>query len=158
MSSVYLDETLSGEHHCIGLSKTLARVNGMLAKARHYAPNELKSMYHALFSSHINYGLQVLGQTNNTSVQKIVLHQKAAIRIITFSDFTAHTNLLFKENKLIKFQDQVTLENCLFVYDFFKDTFPRCFNDYFTTLREIYPTRPASMGCYCFIPLYTSAI
>ena len=137
---VYLDETLSGEQHCIGLSKTLARANGMLAKARHYVPDELKSMYHALFSSHINYGLQVWGQTNNTSVQKIVLLQKAAMRIITFSDFRAHTNLLFKEKQILKFQDHVTLENCLFVYDYFKDTLPRCFNNYFKTLREINPT------------------
>ena len=47
---VHLDETLSGNTHCIELSKKLSRANGILAKARHYAPNELKSMYHALFS------------------------------------------------------------------------------------------------------------
>ena len=63
---VYLDETLSGDHHCKELSKILSRANGMLSKARHYAPEELKSMYHALFSSHLTYGLQVWGQTKES--------------------------------------------------------------------------------------------
>ena len=156
---VYLDETLSGDQHCIELSKILARANGMLAKARHYAPSELKSMYHALFSSHVNYGSLVWGQTNNVYVNKICLLQKAALRIITFSDFRAHTNSLFKENKILKFQDQVTLENCLFVYDFFKNTLPRCFNNYFKTLKEIYPsnvsTRNSESGCL-FLPSFSS--
>ena len=60
---VYLDETLTGDQHCNILSKTLSRANGVLAKARHYAPRELRSMYYALFSSHLNYGSQVWGQT-----------------------------------------------------------------------------------------------
>ena len=148
---VYLDETLSGNCHCVELSKKLSRANGILAKARHYAPNELKSMYHALFSSHINYGSQVWGLTNNDCVKKVFLLQKAAIRIITFSDFRAHTNALFKENKILKFQDRVTLDNCLFVYDSLKNKLPRCFKSYFKTLEETYSsnvrTRNSKSGC-----------
>ena len=152
---VHLDETLSGDEHCNKLYKVLSRINGMLSKARHYVPGELKSMYHSLFSSHLNYGSQVWGQTNNVYVNKICLLQKAALRIITFSDFRAHTNLLFKGNKILKFNDQVTLENCLFVYDFLKTTLPRCFNNYFQALKEVYPpsiiTRNSNSNCL-FIP------
>ena len=152
---VYLDETLSGDQHCIELSKKLARANGLLAKARHYAPDEIKSMYHALFSSHMNYGSQVWGQTNNASAKKVFLLQKAAMRIITFSDFRVHTNSLFKENNILKFQDYVTLENCLFIFDFFKKALPPCFDNYFKTLKEMYPsnvcTRNSESG-YLFIP------
>ena len=148
---VYLDETLSGNRHCTELSRKLSRANGILAKARHYAPNELKPMYHALFSSHINYGSQVWGLTNNDCVKKVFLLQKAAIRIITFSDFRAHTNALFKENKILKFQDRVTLDNCLFVYDSLKNKLPRCFKGYFKTLEETYSsnvrTRNSKSGC-----------
>ena len=148
---VYLDETLSGEQHCIQLTKKLARANGMLAKARHFAPTELKSMYHALFSSHIKYGSQVWGQANDTSVNKVFLLQKAALRIITFSDFRAHTNPLFKETKIIKLKDSITLENFLFVYDFLKNRLPRCFDNYFKTLKEVYSsgvrTRNSESGC-----------
>ena len=92
---VSLDETLSGDQHCIELSKKLSRANGMLSKPRHYAPTELRSMYYALFSSHLNYGSQVWGQTNNIYINKISLLQKAALRIITYSNFRVHTSSLF---------------------------------------------------------------
>ena len=72
----FLDETLSGDQHCFELSKTLARANGLLAKARHYAPKELKSMYYALFSSHITYGSQIWGQTNNALYKEYFDYKK----------------------------------------------------------------------------------
>ena len=136
---VYLDETLSGDQHCRELSKVLARAMGMLSKARHYAPGSIKSLYHALFSSHIKYGAQTWGLSNNEHVKNVFLLQKAALRIITFSEFRAHTSVLFKEQKILKFNDQVSLDNCLFVYDFFKNNLPQCFFNYFKTLQESYP-------------------
>ena len=148
---VYLDETLSGDQHCTELAKILSRANGMLSKARHYAPNEIKTMYHALFSSHLNYGSQIWGQANNIHQNKIFLLQKAALRIINFSNFRTHSSPLFKENYILKLNDCVTLENSLFVYDFLKDKLPKCFKNYFKTLKESYNssmnTRNSKSGC-----------
>ena len=131
----------------------------MLSKARHYAPTELKSLYHALFSSHLNYGSQIWGQSNNSSVNQIFILQKAALRIITFSNFRAHTNPLFKENNILKLNDRITLENCLFVYDCLKGKLPICFNNYFQTLTEAYRsnvrTRSSKSG-YLYIPAVKS--
>ena len=92
-----------------------------------------------------------MGTNKNAYVNKVCILQKSAIRIITFSDYNAHTNLLFKENKILKFEDQVTLENCLFAHDFLKNTLPLCFKNYFKTLNEVYSsnvrTRSSSSGC-----------
>ena len=45
---VYVDETLSGNEHCEELTKQLNRANGILAKARYYAPiSLLKKIYYA---------------------------------------------------------------------------------------------------------------
>ena len=42
---IYLNETLSGKHHCELLKKKLNRANGMLSKIRYYVPTEqLKSI------------------------------------------------------------------------------------------------------------------
>jgi len=60
---VHIDSTLSGKAHCTVLASKLRRANGLLSKIRHYVPkNELVSIYHALFSSHLTYGVQVWGQ------------------------------------------------------------------------------------------------
>ena len=54
------------------------------------------------------------------------------MRILTFSDFTAHTNPLYKELKILKIQDSIVLQNCLFVHDYFNDKLPSSFNNIFT--------------------------
>ena len=57
---IHLDETLNGAFHCGTLMKKLKRANGMLCKARHYITNDdLKTLYFAIFSSHLIYGFQI---------------------------------------------------------------------------------------------------
>ena len=68
---VYLDASLNGNQHCNLLVRKLKRANGILSKARHYVPTgELLSIYHAIFSSHLVYGCQILGQSINIFTNK----------------------------------------------------------------------------------------
>ena len=128
---IYLDESLSGIYHCNELTKKLRRANGMLAKVRHYVlENELKSIYHAIFSSLMMYGCQVWGQNKNYAVKKIFKLQKNALRIITFSDFRASTNPLFKKLGILKISDNITLQNCLFVHDALNNKLPSNFKNF----------------------------
>ena len=107
---VYFDEKLSGESHCEELIKKLNRVNGMLAKARHYVPlNELKNVYQAIFSSHLIYGCQIWSQKLLSVTDKISILQKNAVRIMTYSDFNAHSEPLFKQLDILKFKDNIVL-------------------------------------------------
>ena len=69
---VYLDSNISGEAHCKVLASKLRRANGLLSKIRHYVPkNELISIYHALFASHLSYGAQIWGQQRNSHTDVI---------------------------------------------------------------------------------------
>ena len=145
-----MDEFLSGEAHCSELVKKLSRANGMLAKVRHYIPQpELKNVYHAIFESHILYGSQVwtpklLSVTNTISVL-----QKNAMRIITFSEFKAHSEPLFKKLQVLKFTDSIALNNCLFVYDFLNGNLPDSYTGTFSRIQDSdqnYPTRQARTG------------
>ena len=68
----------------------------MLAKARHSVPDlELKHIYQAIFSSHILYGSQVWSSKPLSVTDKILRLQKAAMRIMTFSEFRAHSKVSF---------------------------------------------------------------
>ena len=50
--------------------------------------------------------------------QKSLLNStKNAVRIMTFSDFKAHSEPLFKKLDILKLKDNIVLHNCLFVYD-----------------------------------------
>ena len=68
------------------------------------------------FSSHLNYACQVWGQ-NISDTSKTFILQKEAIRIITFSDFNAHSSPLFKELQVLKLPDIIKLQNCILVHN-----------------------------------------
>ena len=146
---IYLDEFLSGNTQCTELTKKLNRANGMLAKARHYVPEpELKNIYHAIFSSHIQYGSQVWTSKLLSVTEKISRLQKAAMRIMTFSEFRAHSEPLFKKLEILKFSDSISVSNCSFVYDYFNNHLPRSFTNTFFRVEDLYtyPTRQATSG------------
>ena len=90
----------------------------MLARSRDFIPiNELKSIYYAVFSSHLNYACQIWGLSDNQYTDKIFKIQKNALRIMTRAGLNAHGSPLFKSLEILKVHDQITLLNCLFVHD-----------------------------------------
>ena len=155
---IYIDEILMGRDHCEEIIKKLSRANGILAKARHYVPlKHLKNIYFATFSSNVIYGSQVWGQSLHTVIDKISLLQRKAVRLMTFSNFDAHSEPLFKELKILKFKDNIFLQNCLFVHDYFHGNLPKSFNNTFTKVENTHTsfTRNARDG-YIAIPSYNS--
>ena len=151
---IYLDETLSGRFHCQLLQVKLNQSIGMLCKARHYVPHrELISIYYSIFSSHMVYGSQVWGQSNSSHFTKICKLQNRALRVISFSDFEAAADPLYKEYKILKLKNFISLQNCLFVHDFFHNKLPHCFSNYFQVLSEVHSrtTKNLSLDCI-FVP------
>ena len=147
---VYLDATLSGNHHCDILVKTLKIANGMLSKVRHYVPrDELVSIYYAIFSSHLIYGCQIWGQNSNIFNDKIFKLQNRAMRIISFADFHANADPFYKMHKVLKLSDFITLQNCILVHDFLNNKLPHCFKTYFKPVSEIHDinTKASELGC-----------
>ena len=153
-----MDEFLSGDAHCSEFIKKLNRANGMLAKARHYVPDlELKNIYHAIFSSHILYGSQIWTSKLISITDRISRLQKAAMRIITFSEFRERSEPLFKKLEILKFTDSIAVNNCLFVHDYFSKNLPNAFTNTFIRTNDLYnySTRQSSIG-KLFIPTYKS--
>ena len=113
---VILDNKLNGEYHCKELTGKLNRANGMLSKVRHYVPKtELKSIYHAIFASHLRYGCQIWALENTTQVKRIENLQNRAMRIINFEEYRAPSDPIYFEHQLLKLGDMVRLNNCLLV-------------------------------------------
>ena len=65
----------------------------------------LKILYHSFIQPHIMYGLPVWGGCNAQNSKRIVAIQKRAIRTITKSFFSAHTEPRMKKLGLLKFSD-----------------------------------------------------
>ena len=71
-------------------------------------------------------------------MNKISLLQRKAVRILTFSNFRDHTEPLFKEIEIFKVQDNIFLQNCLFVYNYFHGNLPDSFKNTFNKVDDIH--------------------
>ena len=112
---VKIDTTLSWQYYVNDLSIKLNRANALLFKMRKYVSLKiLKSIYFAIFDSYLSYCCLVWAQ-NRSTIQRILILQKKAVRIINFQPRNSHTSPLFKLNFILKFQDKICLENVLFV-------------------------------------------
>jgi hypothetical protein len=146
---VQLDEHLNFTSHISHLSLKLQRANGALSKLRHYVPLEtIKGIYHALFNSHLRYACQTWGLCNSTNSRRILTLQKTAIRLITFSEFRAHSSPLFLELKLLKIFDLVEVLNILFIHQYLNSKLPIDTFHTFTFQKQahLYGTRGSELG------------
>ena len=84
---VKIDTNLSWQYHVNDLSIKLNRANALL------------SIYFAIFDSYLSYCCLVWSQ-NYSTIQRIIILQKKAIRIINLQPRNSHTSPLFKQNSI----------------------------------------------------------
>ena len=124
---VKIDANLSWQHHVNNLSIKLNRANALLFKMRKYVSLKtlIRSIYFAIFDSYLSYCCLVWAQ-NYSTIQRIIILQKKAIRIINLQPRNFHTSPLFKQNSILKFQDKICLENILFISKSLNNSSPSC--------------------------------
>ena len=96
----------------------------------------LRSIYFAIFDFYLSYCYLVWAQ-NYSTIRRIVILQKTAVRIITFQPGNSHTSHLFKQNFILKFQGKICLENILFASKSLKDLSPSVLNTRQIDMRSI---------------------
>ena len=115
---VYLNDSLTWDTHLIVLLPKLNRAVGLLAKRRHYIPKFLlKTIYYSFFNSHLIYACQIWGQTKTDLSRKIEKLQDKALRIINFLPKGTPVSDTYKNSKILKLQDSISLQNALLVKD-----------------------------------------
>ena len=107
----------------------------------------LRSIYFAIFDSYLSYCCLVWAQ-NCSTIQRIIILQKKAIRIINFQPRNFHTSPPFKQNSILKFQDKICLKSILFISKSLNNLSPSVFNKWFTfsTDQHNYETSSSTHG------------
>ena len=86
-----------------------------------------KTIYFAIFDSYLSYCCFVWAQ-NCSTIERIVILQKKAVRIINFQPRNSHASHLFKQSSILKFHDKICLENILFISKSLNNLSPSVFN------------------------------
>ena len=80
---VILDNKLDWSSHIHELNKKLRTAAALISKIRHWIPEEhYLKIYHALFESHLTYGISVWGGVSDSKLNRIFTVQKHCIRIL----------------------------------------------------------------------------
>ena len=103
------------------------------------------------------YGCQIWAHGDQGNSDKIVRLQNTAIRTINFKGRDSEVNELYFQSKILKIEDLIKVNNCLFIHDFLTDSLPKCFENYYLQLNSMYfeRTKNAKIGCL-FIPFKKS--
>ena len=133
---IMLNEHLTWKAHANMITIKLSKLVGIINKLKYVYPEAaLMTLYTSLFLSHINYGLLLWG----TDVAKAFLLQKKMIRIITGSEYRAHSEPLFKASELLTIPDLFNLKLLKFYYKLSYQFLPKYFNGYLDVIRADVP-------------------
>ena len=110
-----IDSHLTWENHTINVSNKCLRIIGTLNRIKYFVPLNVRLMlYNALILPHLNYCVTAWGYQCN----RIIKLQKKAIRTVMISSYNAHTESFFKNLKLLKIQDILTLQTLKYIINF----------------------------------------
>jgi hypothetical protein len=127
---VFFDEHLSFDFHITHIQKKLTRSLYCIKMAKNNLnPVGLRSLYFALIHSHLSYCPIILNCANASSLNKLVKIQKKAIRIITKSQYNAHTGPLFTSHKILPLQKVILQAKLSFMHAYHYKYAPKSFNN-----------------------------
>ena len=116
-----IDSRLTWENHTINMSNKCLRIIGTLNRIKYFVPLNIRLMlYNTLILPHLNYCVTAWGYQCN----RIIKLQKKAIRTVMISSYNAHTEPFFKNLKLLKIQDILTLQTLKIYHKFRNNNLP----------------------------------
>jgi hypothetical protein len=152
---VHFDEYLSFDKHishlCSKISKSLYCIN----RIKNFVDlDSLKKLYFAMVHSHIAYCINVYGSANQTNLEKLVLKQKQAIRIICRANYRDHTAPLFRQLKILPLDKLIIYYNVKFMHSFVHKKLPLSFHGIWRTNRERNPNRELRDADDLYVPAH----
>ena len=140
---VEFDSNMSWTSHINKIANKISRVNGILCRLKNLVTKEILMMiYNALFLPHVNYAITSWGFANKTTLKRIEIIQKKAIRNISLSKYNAHSSHLFKDLNTLKIHDIINIACLRFYYKLMNDKLPNYFSNFLPDLNSERHHRP----------------
>ena len=119
---VKLDCGLKFSNHISYISDKISKNIGIFSKIKDNLPLEArKSYYYSFVYPFITYNVISWGHTYSCHLEPIVLLQKRMIRYMTDSSYLAHTNELFYQLGILKFEDVYKYFTCIYMQKALKE-------------------------------------
>ena len=108
---VLIQENLGWKTHIDYICDRVSRATSILARLKHYLPKSaLLLIYNSLCISHMMYAISVWGEAPKSNIDRMIKLQKKGLRHVTNSKYNAHTEPLFKLEKMLQLHDLFKLQ------------------------------------------------
>ena len=129
--SILIDSNLNWKEQIQQISKKYLGVLMSYVRLDILLIRKQVQLYHAIILPFFSYGCIVWSNTYDHNIKRLQIIQRQAIRLITFSNFDAHTSPLFAKLNLLKLQDHIKLQTLFFMHQFNTGKLARIFDSYF---------------------------
>jgi len=114
---VFVDDNLSWISHISLLASKLSKSIGIIHKSKFFlSTHSLRILYNSMILPYLYYCNLAWGSTYKTNLQRIVILQKRAVRIVNNSAYDANTGPIFKKLELLKFHDIHLFQLAFFMF------------------------------------------
>ena len=145
---IIVDNKLKWHEHIIYIKNKVSRAIGIIYKARKYANKQtVKQMYYTFVFPYLIYCCEIWGSTSHTYLDPLIKCQKKIIRIMTFSQYDAHSKPLFMKLHILDLQKLIIHRIALMMYKHSVQLLPVPVSNLFTKNSSIhrYNTRSCNM-------------
>lgn len=127
-----IDDSLTWDEHVnLVIRKTSSGLYALRRMAQSCNMETLKSIYYALIHSHISYGICIYGSTTKKNMDRILIQQKRALKIMfnlkqsdsvkqLFAElkiFTVYSLYVYESIKFVFLHDKITIRNTAHTYN-----------------------------------------
>ena len=136
---VTLDENLNWDEHIDSLNKCLAKTSNSfkIIKKRVHEENKIV-LFNAYILSKVQYGIEVYGKANATSLKKVQVQQNKSLKILFNKDPLISTKILHQELNTLLVKDIYNLSIAKFVFKYKHSMLPDIFDNVLTENSKIH--------------------
>ena len=148
---ILIDSNLSWRFHIDHITLKISKTIGIISRLRHFVPfPTLLNIYRSLIHPYILYGLSVWGQTAKTNLDKILILQKRALRLMFFATNREHAIPLFVNANVLPIRMLYYKTVSILMHDIANTLAPQNLLKMFTNVNQIHShnTRSAIGGNY----------
>ena len=120
-----IDDQLKWLEHIQYIKNKVSKSVGILCKVQHYLDRQtLHNLYYTFVYPYLIYGVEIWGNACNAYIDPLIKLQKKCLRIITFSNYLAHTEPLFQKLEILNFKKLVIHRIAMLMFKNSKEIVP----------------------------------
>ena len=122
---ILIDDRLNWKEHISLICSKLSKCIAIIYKAKYLLDKDsLVMLYDSLFVPYLSYCSEIWGNTYKTNINCVCVLQKKVLRIVCNVDYQYHSNVLFKELRMLKLFDIIELKTAMIMYTAKKKMLP----------------------------------